>query len=142
VNAYPELGLQGPTKHLQSRVLWVHSDHINTSPLPSVDMRSVRLRAKRESNGVSKKQWDDWVPEDRVRKFTDENKELAAQLHTQMKALQRGTKSVTKSSKKPNGSDFSSARGSEERHTSVAATGGRAGQRRNRDYDIETVRIF
>ncbi|EPE35256.1 Chromo [Glarea lozoyensis ATCC 20868] len=85
-----------------------------------------------------KNTWDDWVPEDRVRKFTDENKELAAQLHTQMKALQRGTKSVTKSSKKPNGSDFSSARGSEERHTSVAATGGRAGQRRNRDYDIET----
>jgi mortality factor 4-like protein 1 len=88
---------------------------------------------------VCTKQWDDWVPEDRVRKFTDENKELAAQLHTQMKTLQRGSKSVTKSSKKLNGSDFSSARGSEERHTSVAAPGGRAGQRRNRDYDIETV---
>jgi mortality factor 4-like protein 1 len=88
---------------------------------------------------VCTKQWDDWVPEDRVRKFTDENKELAAQLHTQMKTLQRGSKSVTKSSKKLNGSDLSSARGSEERHTSVAAPGGRAGQRRNRDYDIETV---
>ncbi|RDL39255.1 uncharacterized protein BP5553_03595 [Venustampulla echinocandica] len=83
------------------------------------------------------KQWDDWVPGDRVRKFTDENKELAAQLHNQMKALQRAPKSVSK--KRANGSDFSSARGSEERHTSVAAQGGRGGARRNRDYDLEHV---
>lgn len=85
------------------------------------------------------KQWDDWVPGDRVRKFTDENKELAAQLHNQMKALQRAPKSVSK--KRANGSDFSSARGSEERHTSVAAQGGRGGARRNRDYDLEHVSI-
>ena len=57
------------------------------------------------------------------------------------KVASRGSKAVTKSSKKTNGSDFSSARGSEERHLSVAAPGGRAGQRRNRDYDIETVCI-
>ena len=87
--------------------------------------------------------WDDWVPQDRVRKFTDENKELAAQLHAQMKALQQkstpatgkaGTKKVTRA----NGSDFSSARGSEERHISTAAQSGR-GPRRNRDYDLENV---
>jgi hypothetical protein len=121
--------------------LWPEFLPISTTLTAPDNMRSVRMKPKRESNVVSKKQWDDWVPEDRVRKFTDENKELAAQLHTQMKALQRGPKSVTKSTKKPNGSDFSSARGSEERHTSVAAPGGRAGQRRNRDYDIETVSI-
>lgn len=86
------------------------------------------------------KQWDDWVPQDRVRKFTDENKELAAQLHTQMKILQQKTPraATNKKGARTNGSDFSSARGSEERHASVAAQSGR-GPRRNRDYDLEPV---
>jgi hypothetical protein len=87
--------------------------------------------------------WDDWVPQDRVRKFTEENKELAAQLHAQMKALQQksapsAAKSATKKGTRANGSDFSSARGSEERHVSTAAQSGR-GPRRNRDYDLENV---
>jgi mortality factor 4-like protein 1 len=88
---------------------------------------------------VTNLQWDDWVPQDRVRKFTEENKELAAQLHTQMKAIQqaKGPKSAKKGGK-PNGSDFSSQRGSEERHTSAAAQGGR-GPRRGRDYELEPV---
>jgi hypothetical protein len=88
------------------------------------------------------RQWDDWVPQDRVRKFTEENKELAAQLHNQMKALQqKAPKSVGKKGGRPgaNGSDFSSARGSEERTASVAAQSGRGGQRRVRDYDVENV---
>jgi mortality factor 4-like protein 1 len=88
--------------------------------------------------------WDDWVPQDRVRKFTDENKELAANLHNQMKQLQRetrGPKSGVKKGGRANGSDFSSARGSEERHTSMAAQSGRGGPRRNRDYDLEPVSI-
>jgi hypothetical protein len=87
--------------------------------------------------------WDDWVPQDRVRKFTEENKELAAQLHAQMKALQQksgpsAAKSATKKGTRANGSDFSSARGSEERHVSTATQSGR-GPRRNRDYDLENV---
>ena len=88
--------------------------------------------------------WDDWVPQDRLRKFTDENKELAANLHNQMKELQRETrapKSGLKKGGRANGSDFSSARGSEERHTSMAAQSGRGGPRRNRDYDLEPVSI-
>jgi hypothetical protein len=85
-------------------------------------------------------QWDDWVPQDRVRKFTDENKELAAQLHNQMKALQKKPAGGKKGQGgRANGSDFSSARGSEERTASVAAQGGRGGQRRTRDYEIENV---
>ena len=95
-------------------------------------------------NGVTNR-WDDWVPQDRVRKFTDENKELAANLHNQMKELQRETrapKSGLKKGGRANGSDFSSARGSEERHTSMAAQSGRGGPRRNRDYDLEPVSIF
>jgi hypothetical protein len=94
-------------------------------------------------NGVTNS-WDDWVPQDRVRKFTDENKELAANLHNQMKELQRETRAPKSSLKKggrANGSDFSSARGSEERHTSMAAQSGRGGPRRNRDYDLEPVSI-
>src|SRR5689334_603918 len=94
-------------------------------------------------NHVSQKQWDDWVPQDRVRKFTEENKELAAQLHHQMKALQQkgpktGFRTGGKGNKANGGSDFSSARGSEERHTSVAAPG-RGGPRRGRDYELEHV---
>ncbi|KAL2071476.1 hypothetical protein VTL71DRAFT_12711 [Oculimacula yallundae] len=74
--------------------------------------------------------------------FTDENKELAAQLHNQMKALQNpgrgGPKSTTKGrGGRANGSDFSSARGSEERYPSAAAQSGRGGPRRHRDYDLE-----
>jgi hypothetical protein len=86
-------------------------------------------------------QWDDWVPQDRVRKFTDENKELAAQLQNQMKVLQQKAPKSGKKKGGANGSDFSSARGSEERTTSAAAQSGRGGQRRARDYENENVSI-
>lgn len=92
-----------------------------------------------------KSSWDDWVPQDRVRKFTDENKDLAAQLLAQSKMLQSG-----KTAKQPkkggraggaggaNGSDMSSARGSEERTAGTTTTTGR-GPRRARDYELEQV---
>jgi hypothetical protein len=109
--------------------------------------RALRERDKDKiqnmsTNHVMADRWDDWVPQDRVRKFTPENKELAAQLHNQMKALQQ-RKPVGKQNIKrgANGSDFSSARDSEERMGSVAATG-RGGPRRNRDYDLEHVSRF
>ena len=68
---------------------------------------------------------------------------MAAQLHAQMKALQQKTvpttgKPSTKKGTRANGSDFSSARGSEERYLTTAAQTGR-GPRRNRDYDLEQV---
>lgn len=89
-----------------------------------------------------KSSWDDWVPQDRVRKFTDENKDLAAQLLAQFKSLQSG-KAAKQSAKKGGrvlnaGSDMSSARGSEERTAGAATTTGR-GPRRARDYDLEQV---
>ncbi|KFY82484.1 hypothetical protein V500_10514 [Pseudogymnoascus sp. VKM F-4518 (FW-2643)] len=91
-----------------------------------------------------KNTWDDWVPQDRVRKFTEENKQLAAQLHEQMKALQgKPAPSTSKSAKskgRANGSDFSSARGSEERGSMAAQGGGRA-PRRLRDYDLEQTKL-
>lgn len=84
-----------------------------------------------------KNTWDDWVPQDRIRKFNDENRELAAQLMQQARAsLQKSSKPAKRAALK-NGSDFSSARGSEER-TGAAAVSGR-GPRRARDYDMEHV---
>lgn len=93
--------------------------------------------------------WDDWVLQDRVRKFTDDNKELAAQLHNQMKAMKSGQQKAAsnKSAKKSavgrgalNCSDLSSSRGSEERNSnSFGASQSARGPRRNRDYDLESV---
>ena len=84
--------------------------------------------------------WDDWVPQDRLRKLNDENKELAKNLKKELDNLRQraAPKTVTASSKKKAaGSDLSSARGSEERHSSVPATG--RGQKRGRDFEIEKV---
>ncbi|KAG7141920.1 Chromatin modification-related protein eaf3 like [Verticillium longisporum] len=83
-----------------------------------------------------KNTWDDWVAPDRIRKFTESNKELAAQLHAQMKNLQKSTSKVPKKGLRPNGTD--SARGSEERSASLFATG--RGPRRTRDYELETTK--
>lgn len=95
-----------------------------------------------------KSSWDDWVPQDRVRKFTDENRELATQLAQQSKALQSGKSSAKAGGPKGKGvsgrgagaagSDLSSARGSEERTAGMTTQSGR-GPRRARDYELETV---
>ncbi|KAJ0350061.1 hypothetical protein COL26b_006956 [Colletotrichum chrysophilum] len=81
-----------------------------------------------------KNTWDDWVSIDRIRKFTEENKELASQLHAQMKDLrQKSSAKAPKKGARANGTD--SARGSEERTAGVAASG--RGPRRARDFDLE-----
>ncbi|KAI9869897.1 MAG: Esa1p-associated factor [Pleopsidium flavum] len=89
-----------------------------------------------------KNTWDDWVPQDRLRKLTDENKQLAQDLkhesdaaHRQRTAPTKATPASTK--KKAAGSDLSSTRGSEERNSSVPATG--RGLKRGRDFEIEKV---
>jgi mortality factor 4-like protein 1 len=78
--------------------------------------------------------WDDWVPQDRLRKFTEENRELATTLRREAEAAFR-QKSTKSSTKKKGGSDRSSARGSEERQMSVPGRG----TKRARDNDIEKV---
>jgi len=80
--------------------------------------------------------WDDWVPQDRVRKDTEENRELAANLKSADAERHQKTRVTNASKKKAAGSDLSSTRGSEERYT--PATG--RGQKRGRDYEIEKVR--
>ncbi|KAL1883069.1 hypothetical protein VTK73DRAFT_9995 [Phialemonium thermophilum] len=89
-----------------------------------------------------KSSWDDWVPQDRVRKFTDENKELAAQLMSQYKNLQSGKAGKQpKKAGRAGGSDFSSTRGSEERNPGNTTQASR-GPRRQRDYDLEHEDAF
>ncbi|KAK1986388.1 MRG-domain-containing protein [Colletotrichum cereale] len=83
-----------------------------------------------------KNTWDDWVSIDRIRKFTEENKELASTLHAQMKDLrQKNSAKALKKNLRINGTD--SARGSEERTAGVAASG--RGPRRARDFDLEQI---
>lgn len=78
--------------------------------------------------------WDDWVPQDRLRKFNDDNKELANHLKKEMDAMrQRSQKSTSSHKKKTTGS----ARDSEERNSSIAPRG----QKRARDFEIEKVSI-
>ncbi|MCJ1389598.1 Esa1p-associated factor [Xylographa bjoerkii] len=85
-----------------------------------------------------KNTWDDWVSGDRVRKLTDENKELAQNLKKDLDALRKpAPQKITNSKKKTAGSDLSSNRGSEERQSSAPATG--RGQKRGRDNEIEKV---
>ncbi|KAL4764064.1 MRG family protein [Aspergillus foveolatus] len=84
-----------------------------------------------------KNTWDDWVPQDRLRKFTEENRELATTLRREAEAALR-QKSTKTSVKKKGGSDHSSARGSEERQTSVPGRG----TKRARDNDIEKEEHF
>jgi len=87
----------------------------------------------------SLRRWDDWVPQDRLRKFTEENKELSYSLKQELKREMDKTRAAPKSAsrKKAAGSDFSSIRGSEERHSSVPVTG--RGTKRGRDMDLEKV---
>ncbi|KAL5001949.1 chromatin modification-related protein eaf3 [Aspergillus recurvatus] len=84
-----------------------------------------------------KNTWDDWVPQDRLRKFTEENRELATTLRREAEAALR-QKSTKASVKKKGGSDHSSARGSEERQTSVPGRG----TKRARDNDVEKEEHF
>lgn len=78
--------------------------------------------------------WDDWVSTDRLRKFTDENRELATTLRREAESAFR-QRNAKPTSKRRGGSDRSSARGSEERQLSVPGRG----TKRGRDNEIEKV---
>lgn len=87
-----------------------------------------------------KSTWDDWVPQDRIRKLNDENRELASQLNQQARAsLQKTAKQTGKKINLKNGSDFSSARGSEERTGAAVPMTGRG---RKREFELEHVSAY
>lgn len=83
-----------------------------------------------------KASWDDWVSQDRIRKFTEDNKQLASQLEAQARMRSSGSKGGKKVIR-ANGSEMSSARGSEERAAGSSSFG--RGPRRGRDYELENV---
>jgi len=89
-----------------------------------------------------KNSWDDWVMQDRVRKLTDDNRELAGNLRRQATAAanpKAASKAVTKT-RRGQDSEIGSGRGSEERNSSVPA--GNRGSKRARDNDIEKEESF
>ncbi|KAK7518590.1 MRG-domain-containing protein [Phyllosticta citricarpa] len=87
--------------------------------------------------------WDDWVPQDRLRKLTDENRELAASLRKEMEAIRRSSTAAkgASSSHKKKVTDMSSTRGSEGRETPAGSTS-LAGRKRGRDFEIEREEQF
>jgi hypothetical protein len=92
------------------------------------------------ANTVPLGRWDDWVPQDRLRKLTDENKELARNLREEAQSFQRSKDKAQKAppfTGKKRGVD--SVRESEERQSSVAAPNQPRGKRA-RDVETEKVR--
>ncbi|KAK7544125.1 MRG-domain-containing protein [Phyllosticta citribraziliensis] len=87
--------------------------------------------------------WDDWVPQDRLRKLTDENRELAASLRKEMEAIRRSSTAAkgASSAHKKKVTDMSSMRGSEGRETPAGSTS-LAGRKRGRDFEIEKEEQF
>ncbi|KAL8282324.1 hypothetical protein RB601_008283 [Gaeumannomyces tritici] len=151
----PPVKNTGPPFKEEERVFCFHMDML-------YEARILEVQAAEAGEGPAggwqykihykgwKNTWDDWVPQDRVRKFNDENKELASQLREQMKSQQKGSKAAASAGAKRaargatgaaaanGGSDFSSLRGSEERTAAHTTSSGR-GPRRARDYDLEQV---
>ena len=77
------------------------------------------------------------MPQDRLRKLNDDNRELALQLKKDAEAMRRPSKKSTTNRKSNVGAD-NSARGSEERHSSVATSANVRTLKRGRD-DVEKV---
>lgn len=102
-------------------------------------INNVHAARQRRKRGLANDdRWDDWVPQDRIRKNTEENKELASNLKFDQNRVLKGIPyaAATSSKKKAAaGSDLSSARGSEDRQTPALGRG----QKRNRDFEIEKV---
>jgi hypothetical protein len=111
------------------------------SKMPPTTRNPQNKRQANESN----RRWDDWVPQERLRKLTEENKELAANLKKDMEAQRRaatGKPASMSHKKRPYGSDVtgSSARGSEDRSSAVPQ--GPRGQKRGREIEgIDKVNI-
>ena len=81
------------------------------------------------------------MPQDRLRKNTEDNRELAATLKRDAQPAQHTSRTLTKAGPtkkgRGQGSELGSGRGSEERHSSVPA--GARGSKRSKDNDIEKV---
>jgi mortality factor 4-like protein 1 len=115
------------------------ADHSNTN-VATIKADDAQYRVHYKGWKAS---WDDWVSQDRMRKYTDDNKALAAQLQSSARGrTSGGSKSAKKAIGRAAGgpgadSEMSSARGSEERIANNSYAG--RGPRRGRDYELESV---
>ncbi|KAK4988686.1 Esa1p-associated factor [Elasticomyces elasticus] len=131
----------GPQYAKDEKVLCFHHDLLYEAKVLELKLQDVNDRKGPYQYRVHykgwKNTWDDWVPQDRLRKFSDENKELAAALKKEMDATRKATakSSISTATKKRGlGSDLtgSSARGSEDLPSAPAP---RQGTKRQRDYE-------
>ena len=107
--------------------------------------RAAKKQATPKPKADKQRRWDDWVAEDRLRKHTEENQELAANLYReardQQQAEARAKKAANTSHKRKSvtnlGSERASFRDSEDRSSSVAAPSAR--NKRTREWDLEKV---
>lgn len=137
----PPTRQQQPQFSKDEKVLCFHMDMLYEAKImdvqPAGDKPSDGFRYKVHYKGW-KNTWDDWVLVDRIRPLDDEHKELAAQLHAQLRHNMQKNVKQPKKNLRPGASE--SARGSEERASSTVQ-GGRGG-RRGKDWELEQVRSF
>lgn len=161
---YPFAAWQVPTPRMRQSQPAHHSNHPNlpvsiiytikilllyetclhsTRTFAMASRKSARLAppGPRTTLNDSPSRWDDWVPQERLRKLTEENIELSKNLKKEMDAQRRATLSkppppLSSGRKRAFGSDVagSSARGSEERASAAAAPAPR-GTKRGREYE-------
>lgn len=84
-----------------------------------------------------KDRFDEWAPQDRLRKFNDENQELANQMKAQFATHSKASSKQAKSKMAGKTMESESARGSEERQPAATQSG--RGPRRARDFELEHV---
>jgi len=137
----PPTRQQQPQFQKDEKVLCFHMDMLYEAKImdvqPAGDKPADGFRYRVHYKGW-KNTWDDWVLVDRIRPLDDEHKELAAQLHAQLRHNMQKNAKVPKKNLRPGAAD--SARGSEERASS-AAQGGRGG-RRTKDWELEQEESF
>ncbi|KAI1471079.1 MRG-domain-containing protein [Daldinia caldariorum] len=133
---------QAPPFSKDEKVLCFHGDLMYEAKIMEVSVKSGQkpedAQYRIHYKGW-KASWDDWVSQDRIRKFTEDNKQLASQLEAQARMRSSGSKGGKKGIK-ANGSEMSSARGSEERVAGSSSFG--RGPRRGRDYELENEDAF
>ncbi|TLD25255.1 hypothetical protein PspLS_05996 [Pyricularia sp. CBS 133598] len=132
-----------PPFKADERVFCFHMDMLYEARILEIQSEDNDLFYKIHYKGW-KNTWDDWVRQDRLRKFNDENKELAHTLRENVKALQAQAKggasarsaALKKVAVTGQRTGIDSSRGSEERTAQQATSSGR-GSKRQRDHDLE-----
>ncbi|CAG9944248.1 unnamed protein product [Clonostachys rosea f. rosea IK726] len=135
----PPTRQQQPLFHKDEKVLCFHMDMLYEAKVMDVqpgEKAGEGFRYKVHYKGW-KNTWDDWVLADRIRPLDQEHKELAAQLHAQLK---NNIQKTTKQPKKNVRGAADSARGSEERGSAAAQAG--RGARRGKDWELEQEDAF